>query len=178
MTPYSSDRKVYQSFMEYLNKKVDIFSSPTSLGVFVNSFPVLIECMKKVLLEENSSRMENIAYLPNDVSAILKNMIKLRFEFDKKSLKTAVARTSPHSEFVPPVADFPPSYPIHTMENIYKADKKPDETESDEWEKNFCSATNISGGIGTVSCNHKITKGFRAIKKGDFVLPFTAQKTS
>ena len=84
--------------MDYLNKKVDIFSSPTSLEVFLNSFPILMECMKKVLLEENSSRMENIAYLPNDVSAILKNMIKLRFGFDMKSLKTAVARTSPHSE--------------------------------------------------------------------------------
>ena len=57
MTPYSSDRKVYESFMDYLNKKVDIFSSPTSLEVFLNSFPVLMECMKKVLLEENSSRM-------------------------------------------------------------------------------------------------------------------------
>ena len=123
--------------------------------------------MKKVLLEESSSRMENNAFLPNDVSEILRNMIKLRFEFDKKSKKVAVARTSPHSDFVPPVADFFPSYPIHTMENLYKADQKPDETESDDCEKNFSSATSITGGIATVSCNHKITKGFRAFKKGE-----------
>ena len=167
MTPYSSDRKVYESFMDYLNKKVDIFSSPRSLELFIHGFPILIDCMKKILMDENSSRMENLPYLPNDVSTILKNMIKLRFEFDKKSHKTAVARTSPHSDFVPPVADYFPSYPIHTMENIYKADKKPDEAESDDCEKNFISATSISGGIGTVSCNHKITKGFRGIKKGE-----------
>ena len=47
MTPYSSDRKVYQSFMEYLNKKVDIFSSPRSLELFIHRFPKLIDCMKK-----------------------------------------------------------------------------------------------------------------------------------
>ena len=81
-------------------------------------------------------------------------------------------RTSTHPEFVPPVADFFPSYPIHTMENIYIADKNPDVTESDDCEKNFGSATSISGGIGTVSCNHKITKGFRAIRKGESPILF------
>jgi hypothetical protein len=167
MTPYSSDRKVYETFLDYLNKKIDIFSLPSSLEIYVNRFPVLMTCIKQIVMEENSSRMENIPHLPNDVATIIKNMIKLRFEFDKKSHKTAVPRTSPHSAFVPPVADYFPSYPVHTMENVYRADKKPDTTGSDDCEKNFASATSISGGIGTVSCNHKITKGFRAIKKGE-----------
>ena len=53
------------------------------------------------------------------------------------------------------------------MENIYKADSRPDPSESVECEKEFGAATSISGGIGTLSCNHRITKGFRAIKKGE-----------
>ena len=172
MTPYSSNRQIYEKFRSYLNNKDDIFSSPISLELFMNSFPVLLVCMKQILVSENAKRVENIPFLPSDVSAVIKNMIKLRFEFDQKSRKTAVPRTTPHPEFVPPVADFFPSYPIHTMENIYKADKIPDVTESDDCEKNFGSATSISGGIGTVSCNHKITKGFRAIRKGESPILF------
>ena len=153
--------------MSYLKNKDDIFSSPSSLELFMNSFPVILVCMKQILISENSKRMENIPYLPSDVSAVIKNMINSDLNLTKKSLKTAVPRTSTHPEFVPPVADFFPSYPVHTMENIYKADKNPDVTESDDCEQNFGSATSISGGIGTVSCNHKITKGFRAIRKGE-----------
>ena len=78
-----------------------------------------------------------------------------------------VPRISPKSDFVPPLADVFPSYPIHTKENIYKADKKPETSETDECEKDFQSSNSMSGGIGTVSCNHKITKGFRAIRKGE-----------
>ena len=63
---------------------------------------------------------------------------------------------SPEGSFVPPKADCFPSYPIHTKENQYTADKK-DDTE-DDCEKNFNSAASISGGIATISCNHKITK--------------------
>ena len=138
MLPYSSNRKIYETLMDYLNNKIDIFSSPSTLEKFINNFPIIIDCMKKVLETENSRRMENRPHLPSDVASIFKNMIKLRFDFDKLSLKTAAARTSPNSDFNAPVADFFPSYPIHTMENLYKADKTPDLSESD-CEKNFLS---------------------------------------
>lgn len=170
--PYSSNRQLYETFMEYLNNKTDIFATPNTLEIFINSFPILVDCMKSVLKVENARRMENNPYLPCDVSALLKNMIKLRFEFDRKSRKVAVPRTTPTSDFEPPKVDFFPSYPIHTMENIYAADKKADTTESDDCEKNFSSTTSISGGIGTLSCNHKITKGFRAIRKGESPVDF------
>ena len=99
-------------------------------------------------------------------------MIKLRCQFDTNSRRLAVPRTAPTSEFKPPLADFFPSYPVHTMENMYKADKKKDATEINDCEKRFTSATSITGGIGTVSCNHKITKGFRAIQKGESPILF------
>ena len=172
MVPYSSDRVTYRKFLDYLNKKADIFSKPSDIQNLMNKAPIIIDSMRNILLEENSKRNKNIAFLPTDVSVIFKNMITLRFEFDKMSRQTAVPRVSPKQDFVPPKADFFPSYPIHTMENEYKADKKPDLEESDDCEKEFNSATSISGGIGTVSCNHKITKGFRAIKKGESPIIF------
>ena len=99
-------------------------------------------------------------------------MIKLRFQFDTNSRRLAAPRTAPNSTYKPPLSDFFPSYPVHTMENVYKADKKKDATEINDCEKRFTSATSITGGIGTVSCNHKITKGFRAIQKGESPILF------
>ena len=149
------------------NSKIDLFGSPSTLEIFVNKFPIIIECIKNILDAENRKKLQNLSCLPTDVSAIIKNMIQLRFSFDKLSHEVAVPRISPKSDFVPPLADVFPSYPIRTKENIYKADKKPDESETDECEKDFQSSNSMSGGIGTVSCNHKITKGFRAIRKGE-----------
>ena len=166
MVPYSSDRETYEKFMDYLNNKTDIFSSPDSIEIFINKFPIIVECFKFILDQENSPKIASYPFLPSDVSVIVKNMIKLRFHFDRKSRKCAAPRVVPKADFVPPKADCFPNYPIHTMENRYKADRKPDDNE-DDCEKNFASTSSISGGIGTVSCNHKITKGFRAIQKGE-----------
>ena len=166
LVPYSSDRKTYEMFLEYLNNKTDILASPASIELFINKFPIIIECIKHILDKENSCKTKIYPFLPTDVSVILKNMIKLRFQFDRLSRKVAAPRVVPKPTFAPPKADCFSSYPIHTMENVYKADKKSDEDE-DDCEKNFASTASISGGIGTVSCNHKITKGFRAIQKGE-----------
>ena len=55
-----------------------------------------------------------------------------------------------------------------TMENIYRADRKQNiSEEKDDCEKHFNSASTKSGGIGTLSCNHKVIKGFRAIRNGE-----------
>ena len=80
--------------------------------------------------------MKNHPFLPTDVSVIIKNMIKLRFQFDRLSRKFAAPRVVPKADFSPPKADYFSSYQIHTMENLYKADKKPDENE-DDCEKTF-----------------------------------------
>ena len=126
MVPYSSDRMTYKRFLEYLNNEEDIFSNPSDIWKFINKIPIVIESVKNIMEEENLTRTKHNVFLPTDVSVIFKNMVKLRFEFDKLSRQVAVPRVSPESKFVPPKADFSLSYPIHTMENEYKADKKPD----------------------------------------------------
>ena len=166
LVPYSSNRSLYKELMDYLNNKIDIFSSADILEKFINNFPVILDCIRNILETERRTN-KNQSFLPPDVSAIIKNMIYLRFEFDKQSRRVAQPRSSPNPGFVEPLADFFPCYNIHTMENIYKADKKSDSPESDECDKHFNATSSISGGIGTLSCNHKITKGFRAIRKGE-----------
>ena len=131
MVPYSSDRETYEKFMDYLNNKTDIFSSPASIEIFINKFPIIIECIKYILDKENSPKIASYPFLPSDVSVIVKNMIKLRFRFDRQSRKCAAPRIAPKSDFAPPKADCFPNYPIHTMENRYKADRKPNDIEDD-----------------------------------------------
>ena len=116
--------------MGYLNNKEDIFASPYTIALFINKFPVIIECLRSILRKGNANRVKKCPFLPTDVSLIVKNMIKLRFSFDKLSRKVAAPRVSPQGSFVPPKADCFPSYPIHTKENQYTADKK-DDTEDD-----------------------------------------------
>ena len=41
MVPYSSNRTVYQTFMDFLNNKTDLFALPSSVESFVNNFPVI-----------------------------------------------------------------------------------------------------------------------------------------
>ena len=170
MLPYSSQRDIYQKLLNYLNNKMNIFSSAEVLERFINDFPIITECIKDILEAENSKERH---FLPTDVSSIFKNMIKLRFEFDKLSKKVASPRVKPGPGFVEPLADYFPNYSIHTKENIYKADTKPNPVEDDEdCEKHFNSTSSITGGIGSVTCNHKITKGFRAIRRGESPVMF------
>ena len=96
MLPYSSNRALYEKLMKYLNNKMDIFSSAEILEEFVDNFPIITECIKNILEAENSQKNR---FLPLDVSSILKNMIKLRFEFDKQSRKVAAQRTKSENRF-------------------------------------------------------------------------------
>ena len=170
LVPFSSNRSIYKEFMDYLNEKCNIFSSANTLEKFINSFPVIMDCIKSILESEVEDRSK--PFLPHDVSIIIQRMIQLRFRFDIQSRKVAQPRTKPNQGFSEPVADFFPSYPIHTMKNLYKVDLHKDALDTDDCDKNFKSSKSISGGIATVSCNHKITKGFRAIRKGESPVDF------
>ena len=90
-----------------------------------------------------------------------------RYRFDKLSKSVAAKKKIPMDSFKPPVADFFPDYPIHTLDSTYKADLKKDAEEDDHCNKAFESSSTISGGLGTITCGHKITKGFRLIQKGE-----------
>ena len=87
LTPYSSNRSLYKEFMDYLNNKLNIFSSVDILEKFINNFPVILHCIKNII--ETEGMKTDCRFLPPDVSTIIKNMIKLRFEFDKQSRKVA-----------------------------------------------------------------------------------------
>ena len=56
-------------------------------------------------------------------------ILKLRFDNLNKTIATK--KRSPPTNFILPVADVFPNYPIHTLDNMYKADLKKD-VEEDE----------------------------------------------
>ena len=97
LVPYFSDKNTYKRFMEYLNNKSDIFASLSNIEKFINKFPIIIDCIKKVL----DAEILMLPFLPTDVSAIFKNMIKLRFQLDKMSCQVAAPRVTPKDRFVP-----------------------------------------------------------------------------
>ena len=166
LTAYSSNRKLYQNFLNYLESKRDIFSNLKNVEQFQNNFPIILEIQRKITKETSS------IFLPPAVSDIFLKMIELRVKFDKLSRKVAPAQVYPHGNFKEPGGDCFPSYKIHTMDNHYKADKIQDKSEDFDCDKNFYESATITGGLGTLSCAHKIVKGFRAIKKGESPLLF------
>ena len=167
LTTYTSDRKLYSLFYKYLKKEVYFFDDAKKVEDFMNSFPVILSIMQDILEEENDGSVLKKPYLPDDVCDIFKEMIKLRGKFDRLSKSVAVARKAPPQDFRQPAADFFPDYDIHTMNNLYKADAKNDKDEEEDCRKEFEKSAGISGGIGTVTCSHNITKGFRLIERGE-----------
>ena len=167
LAAYSSDRKLYSAFYSYLKNQRNLFEDAKQVEDFVNSFPIVMKIIQDILEEENKNESVQNHFLPNDVSDVLKEMIRIRIKFDKLSRSLAVARKEPPKDFKPPVADVFPDYDIHTMDNQYKADQYKDKDENVDCRKEFESSSSISGGIGTVTCNHKITKGFRVMERGE-----------
>ena len=172
LTAYTSDRKIYSMFYKYLKRESYIFDDAKKVEEFLNSFPVIWKIMKDIQEEENKNCVFDQPFLPPDVADIFKEMIRLRGKFDRLSKSLAVARKPPHEDFKPPEADFFPDYDIHTMSNVYKADTKHDKEEGEDCQKEFERSSHISGGIGTVTCNHRVTKGFRVIERGESPLLF------
>ena len=172
LTAYTSDRKIYSLFYKYLKGESYLFDDAKKVESFVNSFPVILKIMQDILEEENKLSVFDKLFLPRDVADIFKEMIRLRGKFDRLSKSVAVARKAPHADFKPPEADFFPDYNIHTMNNIYQADAKHDKEEEKDCQKEFGQSSHISGGIGTVTCNHRVTKGFRVIERGESPLLF------
>ena len=167
LTAYTSNRKLYNSFYDYLKHKKKIFENPQLVEDFLNNFPVVLRIIQDILKHERGESGPETEFLPEDVCEILKEMIKIRIRFDKLSKSLAAQRNPPSEHFKPPIADVYPDYPIHTLDNKYKADVKKDPEEDVDCNKVFDSSSTISGGIGTLTCGHKITKGFRLIEKGE-----------
>ena len=56
---------------------------------------------------------------------IMRKMVKLRYKFDNMSSKVDALGV------IPQKVDFFPRYPVHTMENLYKANVEPELIDND-----------------------------------------------
>ena len=71
----------------------------------MNSFHVILSIIQDILEEENVDSVLKNPYLPEDVSNIFKEIIKLHCKFDRLSKSVAVARNAPPQDY----------YDIHTV---------------------------------------------------------------
>ena len=77
--------------------------------------------------------------------------------------RNTVPRIKPNSYFTEPIAEVYPNNPVHTMENVYRADKEKD----GGCNKDYNECPTITGGLTHITCMHNITKGFTALHRGE-----------
>ena len=83
LTPYTSNRELYNHFYDYLKQKKKIFDDPSLTEEFINSFPVIMNIMQSILKNEHGEKEYKNRYLPDDVANLFKEMIKLRRDVKK-----------------------------------------------------------------------------------------------
>ena len=86
LTPYTSNRELYNHFYDYLKQKKKIFDDPSLTEEFINSFPVIMNIMQSILKNEHGEKEYKNRYLPDDVANLFKEMIKLRKDVKKYSV--------------------------------------------------------------------------------------------
>ena len=64
---------------------------------------------------------QGTAYLPDNATWIIQEIVNLRISFDDLARKNAVPRKKPIKGFSEPLAEVYPNNPIHTMDNKYHA---------------------------------------------------------
>ena len=110
---------------------------------------------------------EDQLFLPEEVKELLSAMVSLRFKFNDLARRNAVPRIKPNSDFTELIAEVYPNNPVHTMENVYRADKEKDSNEDGGCNKDYNECPTITGGLTHITCMHNITKGFTALHRGE-----------
>ena len=78
LTPYTSNRDLYNQFYDFLKQKKRILDDPSLMEEFINSFPVIMNIIQSILKDEHGENNYKSKYLPEDVANLFKEMIKLR----------------------------------------------------------------------------------------------------
>ena len=116
----SDDDLEYKLLEMYLAQEFDVFSEYKTTKVMTNSFPVVTKICQKVL------KYENLKFLPEDVTAILEDMILLKNRYNVLAREITVPRKKPDGKSAE--SQVYPLFPVHTVKNVHSADKKPDKT--------------------------------------------------
>ena len=148
-------------FLSFLAQKKQIFNNYEDTTKFTHAFPYLARKVQQFL------KLHSSKFLPKHLSDLMYSLLSLREEFDIKAEERAVKRTKPKKNHKSAPVDCYPNNPEHTVENLYKADSKTDNTEDKSCSKIYNSKSAITGGITHISCEHGIVKGFTALHRGE-----------
>ena len=128
------------------------------------AFPFLVRILRMIQREESR--------LPTDVQELFQALIDLKRSYAKLAEERAMPRRKPKPGHKAAESEVYPFYPLHTMEYEYDADRTDVQKEDGGDEEKGCNkdyneSSTISGGITHVTCQHSITKGFTAMRKGE-----------
>jgi hypothetical protein len=110
-----------------------------------SAFPTIMKIMRTIVQEDQF-------FLPEEIKELLSATVNLRFKFNALARRNAVPRIKPNSDFTEPIAEVYPNNPVHTMENVYRADKEKDSNEDGGCNKDYNECPTITGGLTHITC--------------------------
>ena len=159
----SNNKKNLKTFEAFLRKENHCFDTLEGATSLTESFPLPVKLIRQIQNDEGC--------LPSDVANIFQAMIDLRRAYSTLAQERSVPRIKPNPGHKGADSEIYPIFPLHTMDNNYEIDYKRSQEDNEESEKgcnkDYNQSSTISGGITHVTCQHSITKGFTAMRKGE-----------
>ena len=159
----SNNKKNLKTFEAFLRKENHCFDTLEGATSLTESFPLPVKLIRQIQNDEGC--------LPSDVANIFQAMIDLRRAYSTLAQERSVPRIKPNPGHKGADSEIYPNFPLHTMDNNYEIDYKRSQEDNEEPEKgcnkDYNQSSTISGGITHVTCQHSITKGFTAMRKGE-----------
>ena len=162
----SMDPAAFSFMREFLSEEVDIFQDYQKTKLITNEMPVLVTAIISILAVEHKENTAEEHFLPKSVSALFELLLQYRESFDKLAQECDGRDLSPNRHPAP-VAECYPGLPLHSGPENFVADNKDDKNDSQNCEKHYPEACGITGGLGHLTCEHRVTKGFTAMKNGE-----------
>ena len=160
----SNNKQHLKTFESYIQGENDCFATLEGSKSLTEAFPFPVKILR--MIQRDESRV------PADVLEIFQALIDLKRAYTKLAEERAMPRRKPKPGHKAAESEVYPFYPLHTMEYAYDADKadvlKDDGANEEKGcNKDYNESCTISGGITHVTCEHSITKGFTAMRKGE-----------
>ena len=156
----SDNDEAFILLKDYLLEDDDIFSKVAETKLIFAEFPVIAFWIERI------RKFTQTKFLPKPASNLIMSLLRFRDEFLSNAHKLDFEDPGPNLQ--PDVkAEIYPGLPQHTANEKFYADKYKDKNETQSCTKIYPEASGITGGLGHITCQHGVTKGYTAMKNGE-----------
>ena len=156
----SQNDEAFMLLKDYLNEEDDIFSKLEETKLMFEEFPVISLWIERI------KKFTNKKFLPKQASELILSILKFNDDFLIRAHDIDLEDPGPNIQGEVR-AEIYPGLPQHTANEKFHADKYKDKGEIKSCTKIYPEASGITGGLGHLTCQHGITKGYTAMKNGE-----------